>query len=89
MFDLRNHQTDLKIDAMFFTTTDERLQVLGEEFEEKKKAKSGVNDNLDKPTDQEKNSADLRSLLNSLNSSRRSYLDADTVMICNPNAMSY
>ena len=32
LFDMRNHDTDLKIDAMFFSCTQDKLAVLGEEF---------------------------------------------------------
>jgi len=35
MFDLKHHQNNLKIDAMFFSGSDDRLLVLGEEFKRK------------------------------------------------------
>lgn len=32
LFNMTNHNTDLKIDAMFFSCTQDKLAVLGEEF---------------------------------------------------------
>lgn len=110
LFDLSNHKTDLKIDAMFFSGTDDMLRVLGEEFTPKAGRRGSLPTLQDRATDQEEYSADDRrferppsggegTLANgltperdsarALHAIRRTYLDLDTVMICNPNAMSY
>ena len=58
LFDLKNHQTDLKIDAMFFSCTDDKLSVLGDEFHSKKHNMANNNALFDKLTEQEEISLD-------------------------------
>lgn len=58
LFDLKNHQTDLKIDGMFFSCTDDKLSVLGEEFQVKKGSLAHNSSVFDKITEQEEVSLD-------------------------------
>lgn len=72
----------VKIDAMFFTTTEEHMILLGDED------KMQTNPNLDNdfhPID----ANSTKDAASSLVKNERRYLDMDTVILCNPNAMCY
>lgn len=97
---------------MFFSCTDDKLSVLGEEFQARRGCATTNSTVYDKITEQEDISLDDRRFdllqmspdnairgktattdaqpfLGTPKLNPRSYLEKDTIMICNPNAMSY
>ena len=87
--DMQKHKSDsVKIDAMFFTTTEEPMVLLGDE-EPGDSSSISQNDfhGIEKPKPPS-NTASSKEPSKLLKNERR-YLDMDTFILCNPNAMSY
>jgi hypothetical protein len=95
--DQEKHKDAVKIDAMFFTSTEEPVVLLGDEHLLNGKANpSGQNeadfhqlDNSSQPSVGKENSNNSKDQPSALFKHERRYLDMDTFILCNPNAMSY
>lgn len=97
--DQEKHKDAVKIDAMFFTSTEEPVVLLGDEHLLNGKANpSGQNeadfhqlDNSSQPSvgKEGNNSNNSKEQPSALFKHERRYLDMDTMILCNPNAMSY
>jgi hypothetical protein len=88
--DQEKHKDAVKIDAMFFTSTEEPVVLHG------KANPSGQNeadfhqlDNSSQPSVGKENSNNSKDQPSALFKHERRYLDMDTFILCNPNAMSY
>lgn len=86
--DMEKHRKDsIKLDAMFFTTTEEPMVLLGDE---EPGDSSSISQNdfhgiQNRPPSNATSSKEPSKLLKN----ERRYLDMDTFILCNPNAMSY
>ena len=98
--DQEQHKDAVKIDAMFFTSTEEPVVLLGDEHLINGKANpSGQNeadfhhlDNSSQPSvgkDGNNSNNSNKEQPSALFKHERRYLDMDTTILCNPNAMSY
>ena len=79
--DEEKHKDAVKIDAMFFATTEEPMVLIGDKL----KSGNSIKDENDFHPIQENGSKEHSALIKN----ERRYLDMDTFILCNPNAMSY
>ena len=90
--DQEKHKDAVKIDAMFFTSTEEPVVLLGDEHLLNSKGNpSGHNEADFHQLDSSQPSVgkESKEQPSALLKHERRYLDMDTFILCNPNAMSY
>lgn len=87
-FKPENQKKPVKIDAMFFPATEEKVTLIGNENKIDRKQRLDRDDFH--PLEVQRNPSPIQAeMVTSMIKNERRYLELDTFIICNPNAMNY